>query len=322
MSDPEFESAEFINLRQLRFWLVIIEEGSVTAAARRLNISQPALSQHLRALEKRMGGPLLERLPRGVQPTPLGRALLGDARDALASASRLDRHARNAQALETGVLEVATLPSLVDSTLLEPLRRWHREHPGTSIRLHEFPLGRLLDDAVAGGTADVAVSNRPSRWNGPVIHLGWEQFMVLLPPGDPHAGSAGPIVLSELADRDWVLYEPANGLAEFVAIACAQAGFRPRGAVLTSQVQAAARLAAAGLGPALLPSHNVPPELSGAARPLDPPVIWELTAFARMTLSPAAAAFITLLREQSWAQRPDDAIVLPGTTQNHTTKLM
>src|SRR2546430_27997 len=148
MSDFRIDPCDFVNLRQLRFWLVVIEEGSVTAAARRLAISQPALSQHLRALERRLGGPLLERLPRGVQPTPLGRALLRDARDALASATRLDRHARDVQAVRTGVLEIATLPSLVDSTLLEPLRRWHREHEGTSIRLHEFPLGSLLVDAV------------------------------------------------------------------------------------------------------------------------------------------------------------------------------
>lgn len=307
----QIESADFVNLRQLRFWLVIIEEGSVTAAARRLAISQPALSQHLRALERRLGGPLLERLPRGVQPTALGRALVRDARDVLASAGRLDRHARDVQAVESGVLEIATLPSLVDSTLLEPLRRWHREHHEISVRLHEFPLGSLLVDAVAAGLGDVAVSNRPPKWSGTLIHLGWEQFVVLLPPGDPFAGSTTPIALSELADRDWVLYEPANGLADFVAVACAQAGFRPREAVLTSQVQAAARLAAAGLGPALLPSHNVPPELSSAARPLSPPVTWELTAFARMTLSPAAAEFIRMLRDQQWVERPDNAIVLP-----------
>lgn len=311
MSELRVESADFVNLRHLRYWLVTVEEGSVTAAARRLAISQPALSQHLRALERRFGGPMLERLPRGVQPTPLGRALLRDARDALAAAERVERRARDVQGLEVGMLEIATLPSLVDATLLEPLRQWHRMHREVAIRLHEFPLGSLLVDAVASGLGDVAISNRPARWQGPVIHLGWEQFVVMLPPGDPLATSRSPILLSELADREWVLYEPANGLANFVATACAQAGFRPREAVLTSQVQAAAQLAAAGLGPALLPSHNVPSELSAATRPLLPAVVWELTAFARMTLSPAAAAFIGLLRDLPWVEPPADAIVLP-----------
>lgn len=312
MSDFLVEPHDLVSLRQLWYWLVIVEEGSVTGAARRLSISQPALSQHLRALEKSLGGPLVERLPRGVQLTPLGRALQADARDVLAAASRLDRQARQAKALETGSLEIATLPSLVDSTLLKPLRRWHRQHPGTSIRLHEFPLADLLVKGVAGGTADFAISTRPAKWSGPVVHLGWEQFMVMLPPGDPRSERSGPIALSDLADHDWVLYEPANGLADYVTLACAQAGFRPRGAVLTSQVQAAAQLAAAGLGPALVPSHNVPTELAGSARPLDPPVIWELTAFARVTFQPAAAAFIRLVSAQSWAERPVDAVVLPG----------
>jgi len=312
MSDFLVEPHDLVSLRQLWYWLVIVEEGSVTAAARRLSISQPALSQHLRALERSMGGPLVERLPRGVQLTPLGRAIQADARDVLAAAGRLDRQAHQAKALETGSLEIATLPSLVDSTLLEPLRRWHREHPGTSIRLHEFPLADLLVKGVAGGTADFAISTRPAKWSGPVVHLGWDQFMVMLPPGDPLSQRPGPVPLADLAEHDWVLYEPANGLADYVTIACAQAGFRPRAAVLTSQVQAAAQLAAAGLGPALVPSHNVPPELADSARPLDPPVIWELTAFARMTLLPAAAAFIRLVSAQTWAERPVGAIVLPG----------
>lgn len=312
MSEFLVEPRDLVNLRQLWYWLVIVEEGSVTAAARRLSISQPALSQHLRSLERSLGGPLVERLPRGVQLTPLGRALQADARDVLAAAGRLSRQARQARALETGSLEIATLPSLVDSTLLKPLRRWHKEHPGTSIRLHEFPLADLLVKGVGGGTADFAISTRPAKWSGPVVHLGWEQFVVMLPPGDPRSGLPGPISLAELAEQDWVLYEPSNGLADYVTLACAQAGFRPRAAVLTSQVQAAAQLAAAGLGPALVPSHNVPPELSASARPLDPPVVWELTAFARITLLPAAAAFIRLVSAQSWAERPVDAVVLPG----------
>lgn len=312
MSDFLVEPHDLVNLRQLWYWLVIVEEGSVTAAARRLTISQPALSQHLRSLERSLGGPLVERLPRGVQLTPLGRTLQADARDVLAAASRLDRQARQAKALETGSLEIATLPSLVDSTLLKPLRRWHKEHPGTSIRLHEYPLADLLAKGVASGTADFAISTRPAKWTGPVVHLGWEQFVVMLPPGHPNAELPGPIDLSTMSEQEWVLYEPANGLADYVTLACAQAGFRPRAAVLTSQVQAAAQLAAAGLGPALVPSHNVPADLSSLARPLDPPVVWELTAFARMTLLPAAAAFIRLVSAQTWAERPLDAVVLPG----------
>ncbi|MEA2330901.1 MAG: hypothetical protein QOH58_1039 [Thermoleophilaceae bacterium] len=306
------EWPDFVNLRHLGSWLIVVEEGSVTAAARRLSISQPALSQQIRALERQIGGPLLERLPRGVQPTPLGRALVHDARATLTSAARLRRHARSIASLEGGILEIATLPSLVDATLLEPIRRWHREHAETAIRLREFPLARSMAESVAMGVGDVAIGVRPARWSGPVVSLGWEQFVVLLPPGDPLTEGGGPVDLALLADRNWVLYEPANGLADYVAAACAHAGFRPREAVSTSQVQAAVHLALAGLGPVLVPSDSVPAEFSDAARPLSKPVVWELTAYTRTMLSPAAAAFVELLRDREWLTRPKHATVLSG----------
>jgi DNA-binding transcriptional LysR family regulator len=311
MSEPT-DRPEFVNLRHLGAWLAVVEEGSVTAAARRLAISQPALSQQLRALERVFGSPLLERLPRGVQPTPLGRALLHDARATLAAAGRLTRQARSVAGFESGVLEIATLPSLVDATLLDPIRRWHREYAHVAIRLREFPLQSLMTESVGMGVGDVAIGVRPPRWSGPVVSLGWEQFVVVLPPGDPLSGGRGPLALSELADRSWVLYEPSNGLADYVTAACAHAGFRPREAVSTSQVQAAIHLAVAGLGPVLVPSDNVPPQLAQAARPLDPPVAWELTAYTRTMLSPPAAAFVELLRDRAWLSQPLNATVLPG----------
>ena len=301
-----------VNLRHLRAWVTVVEEGSVTAGARRLGVSQPALSQQLRALEDFFGSRLLERLRRGVQPTPLGRALLGEARGTLAAADRLNRQARTIAGLEVGVLEVATLPTLVDSMLIDPLRHWQEEHPQVAIRLHEFALQATMNESVALGVGDLAIGVRPPSWPGPVVSLGWEQFVVVLPPNDPLANGTGPVALRELADRSWILYEPSQGLSDYVATACALAGFRPHKAVITSQVQAAVRLAAAGLGAVLVPSANVPEHLAHTARTLDPPVAWELTVFARSALSAPAAAFVELLSSGPKPSLPAHAVVLPG----------
>lgn len=307
-----FDHLELVNLRHLRAWLVVVEEGSVTAGARRLSISQPALSQQLRALERFFGSELLERLHRGVQPTPLGRALLDDARTTLVAATRLARQARSTVGFGAGILEIATLPTLVDATLLEPIRRWHQDHSDVAIRLHEYPLQSLMTEEVAMGVGDLAIGVRPAQWGGPVVSLGWEQFVVVLPPGDQLSGRPDSISLSELSDRSWVLYEPSNGLSDYVAAACMHAGFRPNEAVSTSQVQAAVHLALAGVGPVLVPSDNVPSEFAHAARPLDPPIVWELTAFTRTAWSPLAAAFVEMLHDRQWLAKPPDAIVLPG----------
>lgn len=304
----EFDDTSLVNLRHLRAWLAVVEEGSITAAARRLWISQPALSQQLKALESFVGGELLERLHRGVQPTPLGRALMDDARATLIAASRLTRKGRDFSGLEAGILEVVTLPSLVHATLLEPIRRWHREHADVAIRLHEFPLQTLLAEQVAMGVGDLAIGVNPPRWSGPVIPLGWEELMAVLPPDDPLADRSGAVELVELADRSWVLYDATNGLSSYVTAACAQAGFRPREAVSTSQVEAAVRLAIAGIGPVLVPSDNVPAGFESAARPLDPPVGWDLAAFARSDLSGPAAAFVEMLLEHERPPKPSNAL--------------
>ena len=303
--------AEALNLRHLRAWIAVVEEGGITAAARRLGVSQPALSQQLQALEGFLGGRLLERLSRGVQPTPLGRALLKDARATLAAATKLARQARGAAGLEFGVLEIATLPTLVEAILLEPIGQWQFEHAGFAIRIKEFALQSAMIESVAIGEGDLAIGVKPPQWSGEVTDLGWEQFVAVLPPDDPLAERGDAIPLEALAERNWVLYEPSNGLADYVAAACALAGFRPRMSVLTSQVHVAISLAAAGLGVALVPSMNVPKTLASTRR-LRKPIAWQLAAFSRAEFSAPAAKFVSLLKNRDWPAMPHRATVLPG----------
>src|SRR2546428_14095972 len=77
-----------MTLRQLACFVAVVEEGSITRAARGLGLAQPSLSQQLRALEDELGGALVERTSRGIAVTPAGRALLPEARAALRAAER------------------------------------------------------------------------------------------------------------------------------------------------------------------------------------------------------------------------------------------
>jgi DNA-binding transcriptional LysR family regulator len=158
----------------------------------------------------------------------------------------------------------------------------------------------------------MAVGPRPLQTTGPVERLGWEEFVVVVGPRDPLAGGDGRarVPLADLADRRWILYPPAHGLSELIAAACARAGFIPRGAVQTQQVEAAARLAAVGVGVAIVPDDIVPAELQGSVRRLARPIVRELTAYTRTEWSPAARAFLGVLREQRWSRKPRDAEVI------------
>jgi DNA-binding transcriptional LysR family regulator len=300
-----------LSLRQLAYWLVVVEQGSLTTAAKRLAITQPALSQQIRALERTFGGELLERLPTGVRPTPAGRTLLPEARAVLAAASRAMDLTRQALELEPGAVEIATVPFVASRLLFASLSQWHELHPAVTIRLREFTHRTRLEEAVAAGESHIGIGTRPREWAGPVTTLGWDELLAVVPQQDRSILNRTALRLSELADREWVLYDSrVNGLGDFVAAACAQAGFEPRGVVTTSQVDHAARLAAAGLGVALVPAKNAPLELRGSTRPLDPPLMIEIAAFTRNQWTPSAASFLELLRADDWPPPPPNGVQL------------
>src|SRR5215207_8194371 len=126
-----------MTLRQLEYLVAVIDEGSFGRAALALYVSQPTLSNQVRALEAEIGGPLVERLPRGVRPTPTGEAMLPAARAALAAAGRARRAARMVLGLEAGELEIATVGTVALGLLPRILRRWQSRHRGRVVRLHE-----------------------------------------------------------------------------------------------------------------------------------------------------------------------------------------
>jgi DNA-binding transcriptional LysR family regulator len=298
--------------RQMAYWLAIVEEGSFTRAAARMHVSQPSLSQQVRALEEELGGELLERLPRSVRLTSAGKAFLPHARAAVHSADRAVRSAREALQLKTGELEISTVRSIAVGLLPDVIQSWREHYPGTYVRLHEFTHRRLAEDAVREGVSDFGIGPPPIKWAGPVCRLGWEEFKIVLPHDDPLAGR-DPISLADLADREWVMFDPDNGLYDLVVAACATGStppFMPRPAVLTSQVEAAARLAAAGVGPALVPENAVPSDLDAAVVRADPPIGRELTVYARSDWTPLGKAFLELMRARPWHHPPLDATVI------------
>ncbi|MET8764241.1 LysR family transcriptional regulator [Lentzea sp. NPDC004782] len=281
-----------VTVQQVERFLAVIEHGTFTAAAEATNVTQPALSRSIRELERVIGAPLLER---GVGPTPVGRAILPAARALLAEAHRVRDAGRQAAGLRTGELHVASLQSLTLGALLPVVHQWQERYPLVELRLSEFTHRERLEEAVRDGFADVAVAPRPATWHGPVRDLGVEEFVLVLPTGEPVPDGRLPV--RDLAGRRWVHYERQNGLADVVDQVCAAAGFVPKVAVRTLQTSAAPRLAAAGLGPALVPANVLSPTDAVTVAFPEPAVRRPIAAFTRHDPDPVAAAFIDLLAE-------------------------
>jgi DNA-binding transcriptional LysR family regulator len=149
-----------IDLRHLRYLVVVIEEGQITRAAQRLHLAQPALSQSIAKLESQLGVRLLERRPRGIEPTPAGAAFYEKARLALAAVEEahdvLRPWARSEQRLSLGFL------SVLGQVARPWLRRFISAHPDVDLQTRHLTPGERLVE-LRRGRIDVELLFPPPR---------------------------------------------------------------------------------------------------------------------------------------------------------------
>ena len=288
-----------ISLRQLEYFVAVVDDGSFTTAATRLHVSQPGLSHQIQSLERQLGGPLLERLNRGVRLTPAGRIALPHARASLAHAERARTGALRASGIDAGELHVGTLYSISVGILPGALHAWRATYPDVQVRLVEFRRSDDLIAAMEAGQADVAVGPTPPGWEGPVREIGAEHFVITAAPGTVLPGTPPSVRMTELADQLWVHYTPPSGLADILDAACRLAGFPPRVAVRTEQSASALNLSRAGLGITMLPGNVVPAHFDGAVLYPDPPVLRMLSVYTRVRPDPITAAFVDAIAQQT-----------------------
>jgi DNA-binding transcriptional LysR family regulator len=287
-----------VSLRQLEYFVAVVDDGSFTTAALRLHVTQPGLSHQIQVLERQLGGPLLERLNRGVRLTPAGRIALPHARASLAHAERARTSALRASGIDAGELHVGTLFSISVGILPRALRTWRATYPDIQVRLVEFRRSDDLISAMEAGRADVAVGPTPPGWAGPTREIGVEQFVITAAAGTVLPGTPPVVRISDLADQLWVHYTPPSGLADILDAACEQAGFQPRVAVRTEQSSSALNLSQAGLGITLLPGNVIPPHFEGRVLYPDPPVRRMLSVYTRVRPDPITEAFVDAISRE------------------------
>jgi DNA-binding transcriptional LysR family regulator len=285
-----------MRLRQLEYFVAIAEHGSISKAAAALFVAQPSLSTQLTALEKEIGGSLLDRLPRGVRLTVAGREFLIEARATLAAADRARRRARSALDATSGVFDLATVLSISAGVLPPAIALWQLGAPAAQVQLHEYRHANELETAAATGAHDLVIGPEPQQAFLDMRSVGREEFVVVLPRDDPALAQSSIDVL-DLAARRWVLFSPKHGLAPIVAGICSRAGFLPEGAVFTEQTDAAVRLAIAGVGPTIAPGNVVSEDRRAFCRPLRPAFHRRLYAYSPAPFSSLATNFLRALDE-------------------------
>ena len=246
-----------MDLRHLRYFLMVAEELSFTRAALRLGLGQPPLSQQIRQLEQEIGAPLFERLPRGVVLTAAGQRLQRDARALLAQAEQALNQARRAGRGELGTLRIGFTPSAAFHPFVTAaIRDYRAGFPEVGLELVEDTTTQLLS-RFRSHRLDAAFL-RPAEGEADPLQedlLFEEGMMVALPAGHPLAEQQA-LPITALSAEAFVLYPRRNGrqLYDSIVESCRAAGFSPRIAQEAPQMSSTVTLIATGLGISLVPA--------------------------------------------------------------------
>lgn len=251
-----------MELRHLRYFVMVAEEGHITRAAERLGMQQPPLSYQIRALERELGVQLFRRLPRGVELTEAGHSFLEDARAALAHVGQGVEAAKRAARGEQGHLRLAVPPTAPFIPFVPQVILAFREaFPMVSLTMEESLRTETIE-RLKGGQIDVAFLRASiAAPDGLVVDpLLDEPMVVALPSGHPLGrdwGSAGAsLPMHVLAAETFIAYARDQGPALYEAMiaACLQAGFSPRLGQEAPRISTALSLVATGFGVTLVPA--------------------------------------------------------------------
>jgi DNA-binding transcriptional LysR family regulator len=201
-----------VKLSQIQTLIAIAESGSIRAAARRLQLTQPALSKGLQALEEELSVPLVHRTARGVTLTPYGRAIVTRGRGIALEFDRLRDEVEQMRGAQGGRVLLAVAPSPAVLLLPNVLKRFHAEQPGIVVHVRESIFPDTLQ-WLREGQADIAVGAHPPSRKGAVSEFTTEKLynnrlVVTARQGHPKANARS---LADLLDCDWLLHGPTEG---------------------------------------------------------------------------------------------------------------
>jgi DNA-binding transcriptional LysR family regulator len=296
-----------MELRHLRYFVAVAEEGHITRAAERLGIQQPPLSQQIQALERELETQLFRRKPRGVELTPAGLALLDEARAILARTDDAVAAVKRTARGEAGRIGIGfTSSASFHPFLPRAIRAFRETHPLVALALEESGTTELVD-ALRARALDVAFVRSPVGESDDLFvrPLLEEPMVAALPSGHPLSAGHDPLPLAALAGETFILYRrPVGpGLHDAIIAACDRAGFSPTIGQEAPRMLSTLSLVAAGLGVTVVPASMSRLEAEGVAyRPLDSsaPLTAPLNlAYRRDEISAAVRLFVGLVQHSA-----------------------
>jgi DNA-binding transcriptional LysR family regulator len=301
-----------MEIRHLRYFVAVAEEGHITRAAQRLGIQQPPLSQQIKAIERELDVQLFHRKPRGVELTDAGAAFLSEARAMLGHLDRAFETTRRAARGEQGRICIGVTSTAPFHPLVpRAIRAFQEACPMVSVTLEEClsneSVERLRNEQMDAAFIRTSLSDRQGLVVNPLLE---ESMVVALPSTHALACTTSAISLQRLAAETFILYgPPGTGMYDATIAACHAAGFNPRVGNLGASTQQAPRitstlsLVAAGSGISIVPSSLQRMNMEGVIyRPLSgnakPKALLSL-ATRRGDASAVVRLFVNLVRKSA-----------------------
>jgi DNA-binding transcriptional LysR family regulator len=280
-----------MELRQLAYFLAVVEEASFTKAADRMHVAQPGVSAQIRQLEREFGQELLDRSGRTVKVTEAGRTVLPFARAALRAVDGAKLAVDELAGLVRGHVAIGMVTSH-NVDIPGMLESFHKDYPAVEITLAEAHTGNLVED-LRTGRLDMAIIGVAEDPPDLELHTLSDEPLVAA-VSDKRAQKR--IDIRDLKDQPLICLPRGTGIRAILESACATAGFQPHVALEAGTPQVLAELAERGLGMAILPESVVRHRRGLRARRIMGADMRGRLALAwreSAPRSPAARAFVT-----------------------------
>ena len=287
-----------MDLRQLRYFLVVADELSFTRAAKRLNISQPPLSQQIQQLEADLQAKLFNRTSRRVELTAAGQELQTQARTILAQTEQARHQVRFIGAGRTGKIDIGATGAILRGGLARLLADYRRRVPDVRTTIHERAPA-LQVKAVLEYQTDVSFNRSIAAQPELASPLAWREAVWVILPKGHRLARLRHVPLAELREDEHVMLHPdSSEFARYLQQCCVDAGFLPRISQQAVDSQSIPSLIAAGYGVSLVPASTARFTSNEVIfRPLTPsPVADVFMVYRRNEPSPAVTEFV------KWAQ--------------------
>lgn len=203
-----------MEFKQIQYFACLYEEGTVTRAASRLNIVQPALSTQIRNLEIGVGEPLFTRSPKGMHPTAAGHRMYQLFQPILEDFERSKTEITGSRAEFSGTIHIGVISSVAESIIANAIEQFSKLHPRVTLSITEG-FTEPLCDAVAGGQLDAAIINRPRKKIALRSELMVDEQIVLVSAQGKQFDSKG-IKLKDAIQLKLVLPTKQHGLRKIL----------------------------------------------------------------------------------------------------------